>query len=122
MNLRPLSHLTGSPRRFCLFSSLRIIIVFCNCVLYLDFQFYECVLFRLVVSQHGHALHIVDSKQFLDSPEWFGVCTNDTYQVILATFLIYFKYLPHSFLISPLTKNFISCYWFVIFKRLTCLI
>lgn len=36
---------------------------------------------RLVVSQHGHALHIVDSKQFLDSPEWFGVCTNDNYQV-----------------------------------------
>ncbi|KAG8178965.1 hypothetical protein JTE90_013121 [Oedothorax gibbosus] len=36
---------------------------------------------RLVVSQNGHALHIVDSKQFLDSPEWFGVCTNDTYQV-----------------------------------------
>ncbi|GFY62099.1 blood vessel epicardial substance-A [Trichonephila inaurata madagascariensis] len=36
---------------------------------------------RLVVSQNGHALHIVDSKQFLDSPEWFGVCTYDTYQV-----------------------------------------
>ncbi|XP_055945887.1 blood vessel epicardial substance-like [Argiope bruennichi] len=36
---------------------------------------------RLVVSQNGHALHIVDSKQFLDSPEWFGVCTNDAYQV-----------------------------------------
>ncbi|GIY65805.1 popeye domain-containing protein 3 [Caerostris extrusa] len=36
---------------------------------------------RLVVSQNGHALHIVDSKQFLDSPEWFGVCTNDNYQV-----------------------------------------
>lgn len=36
---------------------------------------------RLVVSQHGHALHIVDSRQFLDSPEWFGVCSNDHYQV-----------------------------------------
>ncbi|XP_042911069.1 popeye domain-containing protein 3 [Parasteatoda tepidariorum] len=36
---------------------------------------------RLVVSQNGRPLHIVDNKQFLDSPEWFGVCTNDTYQV-----------------------------------------
>lgn len=36
---------------------------------------------RLVVSQNGRTLHIVDSHQFLDSPEWFGVCCDDYYQV-----------------------------------------
>lgn len=36
---------------------------------------------RLVVSQNQKALHIVFSNQFLDSPEWFGVSTDDFSQV-----------------------------------------
>lgn len=37
--------------------------------------------FRLVVSQNQRALHIVFQHQFLDSPEWFGVSTDDYFQV-----------------------------------------
>lgn len=40
-----------------------------------------CVVFRLVVSQGGRALHIVFPHQFLDSPEWFGVSTDEFFQV-----------------------------------------
>lgn len=36
---------------------------------------------RLVVSQNQRALHIVFPHQFLDSPEWFGVSTDDFFQV-----------------------------------------
>jgi hypothetical protein len=36
---------------------------------------------RLVVSQSQKALHIVFPHQFLDSPEWFGVSTDDYFQV-----------------------------------------
>ncbi|KAG4077758.1 hypothetical protein HA402_011187, partial [Bradysia odoriphaga] len=36
---------------------------------------------KLVVSQNQKALHIVFSNQFLDSPEWFGVSTDDFSQV-----------------------------------------
>ncbi|XP_017851706.2 blood vessel epicardial substance isoform X2 [Drosophila busckii] len=36
---------------------------------------------KLVVSQHQRALHIVFPHQFLDSPEWFGVSTDDYFQV-----------------------------------------
>ncbi|XP_012275861.1 blood vessel epicardial substance isoform X2 [Orussus abietinus] len=36
---------------------------------------------KLVVSQNGRALHIVFSHQFLDSPEWFGVSTDEYFQV-----------------------------------------
>lgn len=39
--------------------------------------------FRLVVSQNQRALHIVFPHQFLDSPEWFGVSTDDYFQVCL---------------------------------------
>ncbi|EEB11347.1 popeye domain containing protein, putative [Pediculus humanus corporis] len=35
----------------------------------------------LVVSQNGRALHIVFPHQFLDSPEWFGVPTDEFFQV-----------------------------------------
>jgi blood vessel epicardial substance len=35
----------------------------------------------LVVSQNQKALHIVFPHQFLDSPEWFGVSTDDYFQV-----------------------------------------
>ncbi|KAG8251452.1 hypothetical protein J6590_079349 [Homalodisca vitripennis] len=35
----------------------------------------------LVVSQNGRALHIVFPHQFLDSPEWFGVSTDEYFQV-----------------------------------------
>jgi hypothetical protein len=38
-------------------------------------------LYRLVVSQNGRALHIVFAHQFLDSPEWFGVSTDEYFQV-----------------------------------------
>lgn len=38
---------------------------------------------RLVVSQNQRALHIVFAHQFLDSPEWFGVSTDDYFQVRL---------------------------------------
>lgn len=34
-----------------------------------------------MVSQHQRALHIVFPHQFLDSPEWFGVSTDDYFQV-----------------------------------------
>ena len=36
---------------------------------------------RLVVSQAGRVLHVVTPYQFLDSPEWFGVTTDDYFQV-----------------------------------------
>ncbi|XP_076044453.1 popeye domain-containing protein 3-like isoform X4 [Oratosquilla oratoria] len=36
---------------------------------------------RLVISQNGRALHIVSQHQFLDSPEWFGVSTDEYFQV-----------------------------------------
>lgn len=43
--------------------------------------FFLSSLFRLVVSQSGRALHIVFPHQFLDSPEWFGVSTDEYFQV-----------------------------------------
>lgn len=42
-------------------------------------------IFRLVVSQGGRALHIVFPHQFLDSPEWFGVSTNELFQVTIVS-------------------------------------
>ena len=36
---------------------------------------------RLLVSQAGRALHLVTKDQFLDSPEWFGVTTDEIFQV-----------------------------------------
>lgn len=36
---------------------------------------------RFVVSQNQKALHIVFPHQFLDSPEYFGVSTDDYFQV-----------------------------------------
>ena len=36
---------------------------------------------RLIVSQGGRALHLVNDNQFLDSPEWFGVSTDEYFQV-----------------------------------------
>lgn len=36
---------------------------------------------RFVVSQNQKALHIVFAHQFLDSPEYFGVSTDDYFQV-----------------------------------------
>jgi len=36
---------------------------------------------RLVVSQAGRALHLITQNQFLDSPEWFGVTTDEYFQV-----------------------------------------
>ncbi|XP_049539821.1 uncharacterized protein LOC125953962 isoform X1 [Anopheles darlingi] len=36
---------------------------------------------KLVVSQNLKALHIVFARQFLDTPEWFGVPTDDYFQV-----------------------------------------
>merc|ERR1712083_547773 len=36
---------------------------------------------RLIVSQAGRALHLVTHHQFLDSPEWFGVTTDEYFQV-----------------------------------------
>lgn len=33
------------------------------------------------MSQNQKALHIVFPHQFLDSPEWFGVSTDDFFQV-----------------------------------------
>lgn len=41
--------------------------------------------FRLVVSQATKALHIVFPHQFLDSPEWFGVSTDDYFQVSITS-------------------------------------
>ncbi|XP_054165891.1 popeye domain-containing protein 2-like [Oppia nitens] len=36
---------------------------------------------RVSVIRNGKPLHILDSHQFLDSPEWFGVGTQETYEV-----------------------------------------
>ncbi|XKL66585.1 hypothetical protein PGB90_010005 [Kerria lacca] len=36
---------------------------------------------KLVISQQSRALHVVFPHQFLDSPEWFGVSTDDFFQV-----------------------------------------
>ncbi len=36
---------------------------------------------RVSVIRGGQTLHIIDSHQFLDSPEWFGVGSHETYQV-----------------------------------------
>ena len=33
------------------------------------------------MSQGGKALHLVNQNQFLDSPEWFGVTTDEFFQV-----------------------------------------
>jgi hypothetical protein len=38
------------------------------------------------VSQNGRALHIVFPHQFLDSPEWFGVSTDEYFQVNTVNF------------------------------------
>lgn len=47
--------------------------------------FFVVVVIRLVVSQGGRALHIVFPHQFLDSPEWFGVSTNELFQVTIVS-------------------------------------
>lgn len=36
---------------------------------------------RISVSRGGVTCHIIDCYQFLESPEWFGMSTSDTYQV-----------------------------------------
>lgn len=36
---------------------------------------------RCLASQKGRPLQIVDRNEFLDSPEWFGVCCGDNFQV-----------------------------------------
>lgn len=36
---------------------------------------------RCLASQKGRPLQIVDRLEFLDSPEWFGVCSGDSFQV-----------------------------------------
>lgn len=46
---------------------------------------FSFLFFRLVVSQNGRALHIVFPHQFLDSPEWFGVSTDEYFQVCIET-------------------------------------
>ncbi|CAG2118501.1 unnamed protein product, partial [Medioppia subpectinata] len=35
---------------------------------------------RVSIIRGGQTLHIIDSHQFLDSPEWFGVGSHETYQ------------------------------------------
>jgi PREDICTED: similar to bves CG32513-PA, isoform A, partial len=36
---------------------------------------------RLAVLKNGRTLHLIDSHQFIDSPEWFGSSCSDTYKV-----------------------------------------
>ncbi|RWS31268.1 popeye domain-containing protein 3-like protein, partial [Leptotrombidium deliense] len=38
---------------------------------------------RLAVLKNGKTMHLIDAHQFIDSPEWFGVGSNDTYQVTI---------------------------------------
>lgn len=38
---------------------------------------------RLAVLKNGRTIHIIDGHQFIDSPEWFGVGTSDSYQVTI---------------------------------------
>lgn len=57
--------------------------------------------FRLVVSQNGRALHIVFPHQFLDSPEWFGVSTDEYFQVYTFFFnFIYKKKIENDFIME----------------------
>lgn len=48
---------------------------------------------RLVISQQSRALHIVFPHQFLDSSEWFGMSTDEIFQVynnyLLVTLCLY---------------------------------
>ena len=57
---------------------------------------------RLIVSQGGRALHLVNDNQFLDSPEWFGVSTDEYFQVTVtaletSTILMWHRLVAHSF-------------------------
>ncbi|XP_074602723.1 popeye domain cAMP effector bves isoform X2 [Brevipalpus obovatus] len=36
---------------------------------------------RVAVLKKGRTLHLIDGHQFIDSPEWFGVGSSDTYSV-----------------------------------------
>jgi hypothetical protein len=38
---------------------------------------------RLLVSQQGRPLHIILPHQFVDSPEYFGVSTDELFQVTI---------------------------------------
>jgi len=38
---------------------------------------------RVAVLRNSKMVHVIDSHQFLDSPEWFGVGSNETYQVTI---------------------------------------
>ena len=62
---------------------------------------------RLVISQHGRALHIVAQHQFLDSPEWFGVSSDEFFQVRASLQTFNIERLP-------------SCWWPILLRRFTC--
>lgn len=36
---------------------------------------------KVAVMRKGKVVHVIDTHQFIDSPEWFGVGSSDTYQV-----------------------------------------
>ena len=36
----------------------------------------------MLVIENGRTLHVLNQMQFLDSPEWFGVSSDDFFQVI----------------------------------------
>lgn len=42
-----------------------------------------CFCFRLVVCQGGKPLHVILPFQFVDSPEYFGVATDELFQVTI---------------------------------------
>ena len=37
----------------------------------------------MLVIENGKTLHVLSAMQFLDSPEWFGVSSDDFFQVFL---------------------------------------
>ena len=60
---------------------------------------------RLIVSQGGRALHLVNDNQFLDSPEWFGVSTDEYFQVTVtaletSTILMWHRLVAYRFIQS----------------------
>jgi hypothetical protein len=67
------------------FIDFKMLWIILNCHVQDSYTINTCSMFlphyRLVVSQNGRALHIVFPHQFLDSPEWFGVSTDEYFQV-----------------------------------------
>ena len=54
----------------------------------------------MLVIENGRTLHVLHPMQFLDSPEWFGVSSDDFFQVISLHFFFLTKRKRMYYLIS----------------------